>query len=113
MAEYQFTLEPFSPAVLVAYRAFPAVLDQSAEKIAWKLERCPFGLGRAMVVRDETGAVVAMNIYQAVTIRNGEGRTLTGHQSMDTVVGEAARGQGLFIRMYQAYYDQTDAAFVS
>ena len=112
MAEYQFTLEPFSPAVLAAYRAFPAVLDQSGDKIAWKLERCPFGPGLAMVVRDEAGAIVGMNIYQAVTIRNGKGPTLTGHQSMDTVVSEAARGQGLFTRMYRAYYDQTDADFV-
>ena len=112
MAEYQFTLEPFSPAILDAYRAFPTVLDQSAEKIAWKFEQCPFGRGLAMVVRDEAGAVVGMNVYQAVVIRSSDDRTLTGHQSMDTVVSEAARGQGLFTRMYNAYYDQTRADFV-
>lgn len=112
MAEYRFTLEPFSSAVLDAYRAFPAVLAQSDAKIAWKFEKCPFGPGLAMVVRDEGGTILGLNVYQAVVIRRSDNRMLAGHQSMDTVVSEAARGQGLFTRMYGAYYQQTKADFV-
>ena len=112
MAEYRFTLEPFSSAVLDAYRAFPAVLAQSDAKIAWKFEKCPFGPGLAMVVRDEGGTIVGLNVYQAVVIRRSDNRMLAGHQSMDTVVSEAARGQGLFTRMYGGYYQHRKADFV-
>src|SRR5688572_24421195 len=112
MPDYSFSLEPFSPEVLAAYRSFSTVLDQTDEKVAWKLKSCPFGPGSAMVVRDENGLIVGMNAYQSVDIRSSAGTVLSGHQSMDTVVHEVARGQGLFTRMYRAYYDQTDAGFV-
>jgi GNAT superfamily N-acetyltransferase len=113
VADYQFSLEPFSSEVLAAYQSFPSVLGESTEeKIAWKLNDNPFGRGVAVVVRDDRGTIVGMNAYQPVVIANSAGQRLRGHQSMDTVVAESARGQGLFTRMYQAYYDRTDADFV-
>lgn len=89
------------------------MLGESLERRAiWKLRDSPFGPGCAMVVRDDAGAVVAMNAFQSARITNGAGFELNGHQSMDTVVTKSARGKGLFTRMYRAYYELTDADFV-
>lgn len=113
MASYEFNLGPYSSDVLAAYRTFASWLGEVSErKLLWKFNESPFGAGVAIVVRNQGGEVVGMNAYQPVVIRTADGSALRGHQSMDTVIAESCRNQGLLTRVFRAYYERTNVDFV-
>lgn len=82
--------------------------DTLRAKLKWRYKQNPHGAGVAVLARDDAGKIVGMNGFQAADL----GEAGRGHQSMDTIVSEEARGQGLFTRMLRYYYEHADSEVV-
>ncbi len=75
-----------------------------AGKLDWKFRQNPAGDGLISVARI-CGDVVGINAFMPVRFDGFGAPGLAGFQSMDTIVAPAARGQGAFTRMVQAFQD--------
>lgn len=108
----QYNLIPFSEAVRDAY--LDLLTQQQKEvalgKLEWKFRSNPKGLGMiASATKD--GRIVGINAFMA-NMFQVDGFLRLGYQSMDTVVSPDVRGQGVFSRLVETFYDQCDAALV-
>lgn len=81
-----------------------------AGELEWKFHDNPAGKGLITVGR-EAGEAIAINGFMASRFLIGD-RELIGHQSMDTIVGTAARGKGVFGKLINKFYDQADSALL-
>jgi GNAT superfamily N-acetyltransferase len=108
----KYELRPLGPSLLAAYQELlPHQADAIvAGKLEWKFKHNPAGPGVAAVAEID-GRVVGINTFQAARFRV-DGKDVVAHQSMDTIVAPDARGQGVFARLVQTYYERTDAAVV-
>ncbi len=108
--EIAYEVRPFDDEVRAAYLA---LLPEQAEaieagKLNWKFRDSPAGQGWVALARDTaTGEIVGMNGFAPGRAKLG-GVRVPAYQSMDTIVTPAARGQGVFTKLVQAFYDAQD-----
>ncbi|MBK6570394.1 GNAT family N-acetyltransferase [Candidatus Aalborgicola defluviihabitans] len=108
----QYNLIPFSETVRDAY--LDLLTQQQKEvalgKLEWKFANNPKGLGMiASATKD--GRIVGINAFMA-NMFQVDGFLRLGYQSMDTVVSPDVRGQGVFGRLVETFYDQCNAELV-
>jgi len=108
----QYALVPFSDAVRNAYLD---LLEQQQREVAlgkleWKFRANPSGPGLISVATKD-GNIVGINAFIASTLHVG-GARISGYQSMDTVVSPDVRGQGVFVKLVETFYDHSDDAAV-
>lgn len=110
--DLDYQLEPFSPALRDAYLALLPEQQQAvaAGKLEWKLRDNPAGAGLIAVARHGS-EVVGVNAFMPAEFALA-GRRLVGYQSMDTIVSPAARGQGVFGRLINCFYERSGAALL-
>lgn len=108
-----YDLVPFSDDIREAYLALLPEQEQAVArgKLEWKFRDAPAGPGLIATARDEAGQVVGVNAFMAGLFAVG-GRRVRGYQSMDTIVSPAARGQGVFAKLINCFYEKADAALL-
>ena len=84
--------------------------EVSSGKLDWKFGYNPAGAGLvAIATKDDE--IMGINAFMAGRFRIGETIQI-GYQSMDTIVTEAARGQGIFGKVIQSFYKNSDGALL-
>lgn len=71
-------------------------------KLQWKFNRHPAAQG-VLAVASVDGTVVGMVGFAPVRLKLG-GERVIAFQALDTIVDPACRGQGVFVRLGQAFY---------
>ncbi len=85
-------------------------LEVARGKLEWKFRHSPAGPGVVAVAR-EGDRIIGLNGFMSGRFRVGPDRVL-GFQSMDTIVSPAARGKGVFGRLLNIFYEQTDGTLL-
>lgn len=110
-----YRLRPFEDKDEGVFRTMlPHQVEQhNAGLLRWKFLDNPAGRGLVCTCKDEDGKIIGLNAFQRVRFNDpGDGAQMTGFQSMNTFVDPAARGQGVFNRMLQTYYEAADSEFI-
>lgn len=109
---FEYKLIPFSETVRDAYLQLLAQQQRevSLGKLEWKFLHNPKGLGM-IASATNNGKVVGINAFMA-NMFQVDGDVRLGYQSMDTIVSPDVRGQGVFSKLVETFYDQCDAALV-
>jgi GNAT superfamily N-acetyltransferase len=107
-----YQLVPYSEEIRDAYvELLPEQeLEVARGKLEWKFRHSPAGSGMVAVARDGK-RILGLNGFMSApfTIEGAKG---IGFQSMDTIVSPEARGQGVFSRLLNTFYDQADASLL-
>lgn len=108
----EYTLSSYSDEVRAAYlRLLPEQEKDVAQgKLDWKFARHPAGRG-SISVAEMDGRVVGLNAFMPGRFMAG-GQVVLGYQSMDTIVSEEARGQGVFGKLINCFYAETDGELI-
>lgn len=108
----QYSLVPFSETVRDAYLDLLAQQQREVAqgKLEWKFRCNPKGPG-VIAVATKEGRIVGINAFMASTFHVGSNRE-TGYQSIDTVVSPEVRGQGVFGKLVETFYDHCGGALV-
>lgn len=109
---YRYALSAFSDEVRDAYlRLLPhqaAAIEQG--KLRWKFQNTPAGVGLAAIA-SEGSRIVGLNAFMTVGMRVS-GEIVTGYQSMDTIVAPEARGKGVFPKLVNCFYEETEGTLI-
>ncbi len=114
MTETSLKLQPLDDEALHAYqRLLPNQASMiSAGKLEWKFNRTPFSKGVIATYKNAQSNIMALKGFMSVRFRLRSGITSDGYQSMDTIVDPSLRGQGIFTKLHQAFYDTNKTGFV-
>lgn len=106
--DLRYDLVTYSDAVRDAY--LELLPEQEVEvaggKLEWKFRDPPGGEGLIAIAEHE-GTVVGVNAFMAGRFKLGTSE-VRGFQSMDTIVSPVARGQGVFKKLINCFYERTD-----
>lgn len=108
-----FELVPFSPEIGRGYvNLLPEQEHDVAQgKLDWKFSNNPAGAGMIAVARDSEGRILGLNGFVPSRFR-AEGARTIGYQSMDTIVSPEARGMGVFGKLINRFYEQSDGGLL-
>lgn len=108
----QYDLVPFSDEARDAYLSLlpEQQRDVAHGKLEWKFGDNPAGAG-LIATATKDSKIIGINAFMAGQFRIGCTSHI-GYQSMDTIVTEAARGQGVFGKLIQSFYDNCDGALL-
>jgi GNAT superfamily N-acetyltransferase len=108
----QYDLVPFSDETRDVYLSLlpEQHRDVAYGKLDWKFRGNPSGPG-LIATATKDSQIIGINAFMAGEFRI-DGVSHTGYQSMDTIVTEAARGQGVFGKLIQTFYDNCDGALL-
>lgn len=103
-------LVAYSDAVRDAYlRLLPEQEQEVAKgKLEWKFGRNPSSEGIIAIARKDE-EVIGINAFMPSRFKYFD-RRLIAYQSMDTIVSPAARGQGVFGKLINSFYRESDAS---
>ncbi len=107
-----YDLVPYSEEIRDAYvELLPEQeLDVARGKLEWKFRDSPKGSGMVAVARDGK-RILGLNGFMSAPFVV-DGRKTIGFQSMDTIVSPQARGQGVFSRLLNVFYERADASLI-
>ena len=110
--DLEYQLVPYSDELRDAYLELlpEQELEVGRGKLEWKFRDAPGGTGVISVARDGE-KVVGLNGFMAATFRIGTGQA-RGFQSMDTIVSPVARGRGVFGKLINCFYDESEGALL-
>jgi GNAT superfamily N-acetyltransferase len=105
-------LVAYSDAIRDAYlRLLPEQEQEVAKgKLEWKFSRNPSSEGIIAVARKDE-EVIGVNAFMPSRFKYFD-RRLIAYQSMDTIVSPSARGQGVFGKLINAFYRESDASIL-
>lgn len=108
--EISYDLVSYSDSVRDAYLKLLPEQEQAVArgKLEWKFRDHPGGSGLVAIATTTEQGIVGVNAFMPGRMKLGE-RTVSGYQSMDTVVSPSARGQGVFSKLVECFYARTDA----
>lgn len=110
--DIEYELLPFSEELRNAYLELlpEQELEVARGKLEWKFRNMPAGTGLVAVARSG-GRILGLNGFMAGPFKLGGGQ-VRGYQSMDTIVSPEARGQGVFGKLINSFYQNTDGALL-
>lgn len=110
--DLSYEIVPYADNLRDAYgNLLPEQTDElDRGKLDWKFRDNPAGTGLIALARHDRD-VLGLNGFMPARFEI-EGEELIGYQSMDTIVTSAARGQGVFGRMIERFYDETRGALL-
>lgn len=108
----QYDLVQFSDKICDVYLSLlpEQQRDVAHGKLQWKFGNNPAGAG-LIATATRNNEIIGINAFMPSQFRIGSTSDI-GYQSMDTIVTEAARGQGVFGRLIQSFYDHSDGALL-
>jgi hypothetical protein len=110
MPDIEIEVKSFDDQLEDAYRQLlPEQRNENAMgKLQWRFCEGKFSKSVFSVAKDKvTGAVVGMNAFLATEMKIFDNLNATGYQSMDTVVLPEYRRCGLFTKLINAFYDES------
>jgi hypothetical protein len=108
-----YDLVPYSEEIQRAYVELLPEQEQDVArgKLEWKFRHQPSGTGAISVARDQGGRILGLNGFMSGAFKVG-GERERGFQSMDTIVSPEARGQGVFGKLLNCFYDRSEGALL-
>lgn len=98
-----YSVENFNTEIREAYLRLLPHQERAvgAGKLDWKFANNPAGSGKIAVCR-EGADIVGLNAFMAGAFEDG----VAAFQSMDTIVAPEARGQGVFNKLVNRFYEE-------
>ena len=102
-----YSIQEFGDEYTSAYKSLLPHQTESIERglLNWKFVNNPAGKGLVAVCRSNDNKILGMNAFQPGVFQANDGEKFIAYQSMDTIVSPEARGQGVFGKLLETFYE--------